>query len=190
MTERDRSWTDMAAETTAAVGTFAANEEVLALLAGAVFALHQDSLRAFAIDMARADDTAQAAAIDAAQPTPLGGFDARLRRCMDTLRSIEHANVGVLSQPPPAGLSAEAAYVHLLLARLRLTAARLWLMTMQARAGDDGGAGLKVGVSGLWARLQTVPRDAIAAVAANFTGTFYAGIRSEPMDVAAWPFSP
>ena len=76
------------------------------------------------------------------------------------------------------------------MARMRATAARLWLLTLQARAVGEGGAGLRLGVAGLWTRLQTVPRDVLPARAAAFTGTFYADIRSEPMDVAAWPFSP
>lgn len=72
MTDPDLSWNDMAAETVAAVEAFAAVEPVFLLFAGAVFALHQDTLRALAVDMAKADDADQAAAIDAAQPTPLG----------------------------------------------------------------------------------------------------------------------
>lgn len=190
MPERDRAWTDSAAETTAAIESFAAAEEPFALFAGAVFALHQDTLRAIAVDMAKADDAAQVAAIDAAQPTPLGGFSARVTRTMEALRHIEGVNFDLLTQATPSGMSAEAAHIHRLFARMRMFAARLWLLTLQARAGVDGGAGLRVGVSGLWTRLQTVPRAALSERAAHFTGSYYAGIRSAPMDVAAWPLSP
>lgn len=58
MCEYDRSCTDMAAETAAAVEAFAAADDVFMLFAGAVFALQQDTLRAYAIDIARADDGA------------------------------------------------------------------------------------------------------------------------------------
>jgi hypothetical protein len=96
----------MAGETAAAISSFAAAEEVFALFAGAVLALHQDTLHAYAIDMSKADDAAQAAAIDAAQPTPLGGFDNRVGLAMDALRKIERANLGLLEQPAPERLTA------------------------------------------------------------------------------------
>ena len=76
------------------------------------------------------------------------------------------------------------------MARMRASAARLWLLTMQARAVGEGGASLRLGVSGLWTRLQTVPRDALPGRAMSFTGTFYGNVRSEPMDFTAWPLSP
>lgn len=186
----DLTWIEMAAETTAAVEGLTANDEVFALLAGAVYALHQDTLRACAVDMARADDTAQAAAIDAAQPTPLGDFAARVAITMEALRSIERANRGVLAQGALPGADAETHHIHLSLTRLRLIAARLWLLTMQARAGEEGGAGLRVGVAGLWTRLQTVSRENLAEGTRVFAGTYYANIRSDPRDLVAWPLNP
>jgi hypothetical protein len=191
MSEYDRSWTDMAAETASAVEAFAAADDVFMLFAGAVFALQQDTLRAYAIDIARADDGAQVAAIDAAQPTPLGDFATRVGLMMDAMRCIESANLGVLEQQsPPPDRRADQHQLGLLMARMRATAARLWLLTIQARAGDGGGAGLRVGVAGMWTRLQSVPRAALPERAISFTGTFYGDIRSEPMDYAAWPLSP
>ena len=190
MPDLDRSWNDMAAATAAAIEAFAEVDEILLLFAGAVFALHQDTLRAFAVDMGRADDAAQAAAIDAAQPTPLGDFAARVKLTMEALRRIERANGELLAKPPPAGLGADTFEINLLMARMRASAAQLWRLTMQARAVGGGGAGLRLGVSGMWTRLQTVPRDALAERAMAFTGTFYNGIRSAPMDFAAWPLSP
>jgi len=191
MPELDRSWTDMAAATLSDVEAFSAVDEVFMLFAGAVFALHQDTLRAYAIDMGKAGDGAQAAAIDAAQPTPLGNFATRVGLMMEAMRSIESANRDVLDKRlPQAGIGADQHRIHLLMARMRATAARLWLLTIQARAGDGGGAGLRVGVSGMWARLQTVPRAALPERAMSFTGTFYGNIRSEPMDFAAWPMNP
>jgi hypothetical protein len=187
---QELGWHDMAAETAAAISSFAAGEEVFALFAGAVLALHQDTLHAYAIDMSKADDAGQAAAIDAAQPTPLGGFDRRVGLAMDALRKIERANLGVLEQPAPEGLAPDAHRVHLTMARMRATAARLWLLTMEARAGDGGGAGLRLGVAGMWTRLQTVPREAVAERAGIFAGSFYADIRSAEIDVAVWPMSP
>lgn len=188
MSIADLSWTEMAAETTATVEMFSANEAVFALFAGAVYALHQDTLRASAVDMASADDTDQAAAINAAQPSPMGDFAARLIVTSNALRQVESANRGVIGQAPHA--DNDERRVAIALARLRLTAARLWLLTLQARVGDAGGAGLRVGVAGLWSRLQTVPPAAIAEGAAAFTGTFYSGVRTCPIDVAAWPLSP
>jgi hypothetical protein len=182
------SWTEMAAETVRAVESFAANETVLALFAGAVLALHQDTLRASAIDMARADDSGQVAALDAARSSPLGDYASRLRVTLDALRQIESANRGFLAQAVPA--EGDNQRVAVALARLRLCAARLWLLTLQARAGDQGGAGLRIGVAGLWTRLQTMPREAIGEGANTFAGTFYNGVRSSPIDLAVWPLNP
>jgi len=190
MSGQDLTWIEMAAETTAAVENLTANDEVFALLAGAVYALHQDTLRACAVDMARADDTAQAAAIDAAQPTPLGDFDMRVGVTMSALQAIERANRGVLNQAALPGADATTAHIHRSLAHLRLTAARLWLLTLQARAGEEGGAGLRVGVAGLWTSLQTVSRERLAEGVRVFVGTYYTNVRSEPVDLGAWPLNP
>ncbi len=190
MSEPDISWIDMAAQATAAVESFATNEELLALFAGAVFALHQDTIHACAVDMARADDPGQAAAINAAQPTPLGDYAARVVLTMKALGTIERANRELIAHGLSPDIAQDAARVHLSLARLRLTAARLWLLTMQARAGDGGGAGLRVGVAGLWARLQTVPGNKLGESANIFVGSYYDNIRSDQLDLAAWPLSP
>jgi hypothetical protein len=193
MADLDRSWNDVAAATSAAVESFAAVEEVFLLFAAAVFALHQDTLHAFAIDIARADDPRQAAAIDAAQPTPLGGYAQRIGLAMDALAAIELANADILANPPDDDGS-DIFRLEMLMARMRATAARLWMLTVQARAVDhglsQGGAGLRLGVAGLWTRLQTVPRDTLEGRAPAFTGMFYDGVRSEPLDYPAWPLSP
>lgn len=189
MTDLDRSWNDVAAATASAVESFAAVEDIFLLFAAAVFALHQDTLHAYAIDMAKADDPRQAAAIDAAQPTPLGGYSQRVDLAMDALIAIERANGEILAHPP-ADDGSDVYRLEMLMARMRATAARLWLLTMQARAIGEGGAGLRLGVAGLWTRLQTVPRDALSPRAPAFTGMFYDGIRSEPMDYPAWPLTP
>lgn len=180
----------MAAATTAAVEAFAAVDEVFLLFGAAVFALHQDTVRAYGIDMAKADDPGQAAAIDAAQPTPLGGFSARVGLAMDALIIIERANGELLANPPVGGKETDVLLLELLMTRMRASAARLWLLTVQARAVGEGGAGLRLAVAGMWTRLQTVPREALAERAAVFTGMFYQDIRSEPMEFSAWPMSP
>lgn len=189
MDDLERAWNDMAAATTAAIEDFAAVDEVFLLFAAAVFALHQDTLRAYGIDMAKADDPSQAAAIDAAQPTPLGGFSARVGLAMDALLTIERAN-GEIAANPPSGDDADLVRLELLMTRMRATAARLWLLTMQARAVGEGGAGLRLGVAGIWTRLQTVPRDTLVERAPAFTGMYYENIRSDPPEFAAWPMSP
>jgi hypothetical protein len=187
----DRTWTEMAAAALSAIDSFTASDEVFMLFGGAVLALQQDTVRAYAVDIAKSDDRAQAAAIDVAQPTPLGDFSARIEQAMQAMRAIERANDELFAHARrPDGLSADEHQVYLLMARMRATAARLWLLTLQARAVGEGGAGLRLGVAGLWTRLQTVPRDMLPERAVAFTGAFYAGIRSEPIDVSAWPFSP
>ncbi len=188
-TDLDRSWNDVAAATAAAVESYAAVDDVFLLFAAAVFALHQDTLHAYAIDMGRADDPRQAAAIDAAQPTPIGGYVQRVDLAMDALIAIERANGEILANPPKDNGS-DAYRLEMLMARMRATASRLWLLTMQARAVGEGGVGLRLGVAGLWTRLQTVPRDSLSARAPAFTGMFYDGVRSDPLDYEAWPLRP
>jgi hypothetical protein len=189
MDDLERPWNDLAAATSAAVEAFATVEDVFLLFAAAVFALHQDTLRACAIDMARAGDSGQAGAIEAAQPTPLGGFSARIGLAMDALMAIERANGEILANPPDDDGS-DIYQLEMLMARMRATAARLWLLTVQARAGGEGGAGLRLGVAGLWTRLQTVPREALPGRAPAFTGMFYDGVRCEALDYPAWPLMP
>lgn len=190
MSELDRSWNEMAATTVSTIEAYAAVDEVFLLFAGAVFALHQDTWRAHAIDMSKAADVFQATGIDAAQPSALDDVATRVALARAAMRGIERANSELLdNRQPPAGLGADAYRIHLLMARMRATAARLWLLTMQARIGG-GGAGLRLGVSGMWTRLQTVPREALPERAMSFAGTFYRNVRSERMDFALWPLSP
>ena len=193
MDDLERPWNDLAAATSAAVEAFAAAEDVFLLFAAAVFALHQDTLRACAIDMARAGDPGQAAAFEAAQPTPLGGFSARIGLAMNALMAVERANSEILANPPDDDGS-DIYRLEMLMARMRATAARLWLLTVQARAvgqgSGQGGAGLRLGVAGLWTRLQTVPREALPGRAPAFTGMYYDGIRCEALDYPAWPLTP
>jgi len=189
MDDLERPWNELAAATAAAVEAFAAVDDVFLLFAAAVFALHQDTLRACAIDMAKAGDPGQAAAVEAAQPTPLGGFSARVGLAMDALMAVERANGEILANPPDDDGS-DIYQLEMLMARMRATAARLWLLTVQARAVGEGGAGLRLGVAGLWTRLQTVPREALPGRAPAFTGMFYDGIRCEPLDYPAWPLTP
>jgi hypothetical protein len=139
--------------------------------------------------MAKADDPGHVAAINAAPLTPLGGFSARVDLAMDALLVIERANGEILADPP-GGKETDVLLLELLMTRMRASAARLWLLTMQARAGNDGGAGLRLAVAGMWTRLQTVPRLAVAERAAVFTGMYFENIRSETMEYTAWPLSP
>jgi hypothetical protein len=194
MDDLERPWNDLAAATSAAVEAFATAEDVFLLFAAAVFALHQDTLRACAFDMAKVDtakagDPGQAGAIDAAQPTPLGGFSARIGLAMEALMAVERANGEILANPPDDDGS-DIYRLEMLMARMRATAARLWLLTVQARAGGEGGAGLRLGVAGLWTRLQTVPREALEGRAPAFTGMYYDGVHCEPLDYPAWPLTP
>jgi hypothetical protein len=52
------------------------------------------------------------------------------------------------------------------------------------------GVGLRLGVAGLWTRLQTVPRETLTERAPAFTGMYYENIRSDPPEFSAWPMSP
>lgn len=80
MDDLERPWNDLAAATSAAVEAFAAADDVFLLFAAAVFALHQDTLRACAIDMARDGVSGQAGGIGLAMDAAADGAARRAAR--------------------------------------------------------------------------------------------------------------
>jgi hypothetical protein len=63
ISDADRSWIDMEWSTMSMMKSFFESNEIFTMFAGAAFALHQDTLRAYAIDMRKTDDVLLGAAM-------------------------------------------------------------------------------------------------------------------------------
>jgi hypothetical protein len=170
------------------VESFLIKRPWFAALAGAVFALHQDTLRAFAIDM-RNIDVSLGVAIDKMRPSTLGNFPKRVRLTVDALHQIDDFNLRAkYNQEPPPGTDVKEYEVQLLLAAMRLNAARVWLLTIYSKIRKVGGS--NPGVMKIWSMLQTVSPGDLHDEAKLFTGTFYNNVCSEPLDLTMWPHNP
>lgn len=187
MSDVDRSWRDTEMSTMSTMKAYFENNEIFSTFAGAVFALHQDTLRAYNIDMRKTDDVLLGAALDKMRPSPLGDFPKRVSLTMEGMARIDNQNLDFLDNPQrPANVSDEEFRLHLLMAQMRSTAARVWLLTMYSKVKGEELAGMRLGVTNMWMMLQMVPRSAVQQSAEIFTGTFYNNIRSEPMDLTMW----
>lgn len=184
----DRSWIDMEWSTMSMMKSFFESNEIFTMFAGAAFALHQDTLRAYAIDMRKTDDVLLGAAMDKMRPSTLGDLPARVGLTMQAMHGVDNMNLDMIDKPePPAGVDQKESQFHLLMARMRSTAARVWLLTIYSKVKDGGRSGMKLGVFNMWTMLQMVPREARHDDAKMFTGMFYNNVRSEPMDFTMWP---
>lgn len=142
----DRAWIDMEMSTMLTMKAFFQSREIFVMFAGAVFALHQDTLRAYSIDMRKTDYVLMGAAMDKMQPRMLGDFPTRVGLTMQAMHNIDNLNLDMLDNPNrPANVDEKEYQIHLLMARTRSTAARLWLLTIYSRVKENG-AGLKLGV--------------------------------------------
>ena len=177
--------------TMSTIKAFFESNEIFTMFAGAVFALHQDTLRVYAIDMRRTDDILLGAAMDKMRPSTLGDFPTRIGLTMEAMNGVDNMNLDMLDKlEAPPHFDKKEYELHLLMARMRSTAARLWLMTIYSKVKGGGGSSMKLGVFNMWTMLQMVPRNALHDDAKMFTGTFYNNVRSEPMDLTMWPQSP
>jgi hypothetical protein len=96
-------------ETVSTVEAYFNERPMFAVLAGAVFALHQDTLRAFAIDMWNID-VSLGVAMDKMRPSTLGNFPKRVRLTVDTLHQIDDFDLDQrdkYKQEPPLGTDAK-----------------------------------------------------------------------------------
>jgi hypothetical protein len=158
------------------------------MLSGAVFALHQDMLKARGVDMRKTDVLSSVAL------HRFGTFHERVRSTMNALYDIDDTNLDLLQQERPA--QTEQTYqVHAASARMRSTAARVWLLTTYARVVECLGTKpslatlLNLGVSNMWMMLGAVNADDLRENANFFTGTYF-DVRSRPMNFDHWPHRP
>jgi hypothetical protein len=151
---------------------------LLLMLAGAVFALHQDMLKARGVDL-----------------RILGVFSEGLRPTLTALYDIDDNNLDLLQESHSAEC-AQTYQTHMVAARLRSAAARIWLLTLHARLGEDVGIApdlvtiLNLGVGNLWMMLCVVRAEDLQETATFFTGSYFEGVRSRPIKLKDWPYRP
>ena len=179
-----RPWLTMERSTVSLIRDFA-KMGGLQMFAGAVFALQQDTLQAYGIDMRKTDDAFSAAALDRALPHKLGEFPERYELTLRAMQDIDNLNLDYIAGEKPIGLTEEQHRINLLGARIRSEASRIWLLTMMSKI--DQYSTLRLGAVTIWTALQTVLPDELFEDAKSFTGTYFNGIRSNPLNLNHWP---
>ena len=175
LSDADRFWLDTMDETISIVRTMFFDRALLLMLAGAVFALHQDMLKAREIDMRKVEM-----------------FRERVRSTIKALYDIDDANLDLLEQELPC----QTYHEHALPARMRSTAARIWLLTTYAAVAESFGTKptsatiLNLGIGNLWMMLGAVNRHELRENANFFTGTYFSDVRSKSMNLKHWPHRP
>ena len=148
---------------------------LLLMLSGAVFALHQDMLKARGIDMRK-----------------IWMFCERVHSTIKALYDIDDANRDLLEQQQPC----QTYHEHALPARMRSTAARIWLLTAYTAVAESFGTKpslatiLNLGIGNLWMMLGAVDSYELRENANFFTGTYFSDVRSKSMNLRHWPHHP
>jgi hypothetical protein len=160
------------------------NGNLFEMFAGAVFALHQDTLLRYTIDMWLTDDRELNHAWDRMRPSPLGQFPERLGLLIEALFAVANANRANGTAPPrDVSVTPEFA-VTLLIATMRSQAAQVWLMTILRGSAT---ARIKPGLEKMWLMLQAVPSEIVAREAVYFSGSYYDNFRTETFYPGRWP---
>ena len=178
LSDADRFWLDTMEDTLSIVRMIFADRALFLMLSGAVFALHQDMLKARGIDMRK-----------------VGVFREQVRSILNALYDIDDANLDLLQQERSA--QTERTYqTHSVSARTRSTAARIWLLTTYATVAESFGTKpssatiLNLGVGNLWMMLGAVGADELRENANFFTGSYFSDVRSQSMNPKHWPHRP
>jgi hypothetical protein len=179
-------WVKMKNSTMDVMKGFFKDNDIFAMFTGAVFALHQDTLLKYSIDMLKTDDYALHAALDQVRPSQHGDFITRLRLVRNALLATDNANLDIVQKPDPR-LSEFDQQARIFAAAMRSQAARIWLMTINSKVENTEAYSIRLGVMTMWMMLQVVPGETAAKHALNFTGDYYKDIRNENMNPSAWP---
>ena len=134
--------------------------------------------------MHKTDDVVWAVAIDKLQPHTLGSYPERVKLTMSALHGIDNVNLDLIEKGRPPHVVEKEYLTHALLARMRSIAARLWLLTIYSKGENSS---LKLGVATMWMMLQMVKADELVDDAKIFAGTYFNGVRSDPMSLKQWP---
>ena len=157
-------------ETCDVVTQLSYKRELFGILAGAVFALHQDLKIAMGVDLLAPDRS------DPAIGSRLLDVSMVLSKISDTHREY-HEN-------PPA----DAKAFTVVCAASRRTAANVWLVTVYAEMeGLDTVDAMRVGRASIWTALGMVEADVAAGAAEMFVGSFFTDVKCETVCLSDWP---
>ena len=184
ISDEDRAVLDIALQTVSTLKGLFSSRGTFVIIAGAVFALHQDTLRAYGIDMNRTE-VSWGLVMDYVQPHVLGDFPTRCDLVMNAMLGIDKMNLKLITESRPTPVDERDPRQNPLMGRARSIASHAWLITMISKTRDD--PVLKLCVINMWAMLRTVPRKELSESAGFFTGTYFEGVRSEPMNFKHWP---
>ena len=171
---------------------FEGDRQLIETFAGVVFALHQDTLQKYAVNLFRTDDILTAAALDKLQPHPLGDFPTRLGFELDALTKIDREKLTSLHDPSfPAEYQNDKRRHSLsrFIARMQSEAARVWLLTMASHTIKDASSRKRIELSvfGIWSMLRTVTPEQLSDHAISFSGSFYEDGKSTQINIRDWP---
>jgi adenylate kinase family enzyme len=186
ISDENGAWVEMANSTLEMMKVFVEGNNIFSLFAGAVFALHQDTLLMYSIDMLKTDDIILNAAMDKMRPSRLGDFPTRLELVVKGLSRIDTINLDIVEKHKP-GLSEAEQLARITMATMRSQATRIWLMTISSKIEKSEAYKIRPSVMTMWMMLQTVPGETAAKEALHFTGEYYNNVRSENMNSRAWP---
>lgn len=187
LSESDRVWMNLELSTMSAMKSLYSDRCNFATLAGAVFALHQDHLLAYKVDLRKTNDVVAGIALDRTNPSSKGDFATRVGLSFDALIGIDDVNVEAAKEGRIAGLDDNDHRLVVLLAQMRSIAARIWLLTMGSKV--KGGERHRLGVLTMWMMLQVVRPEELVDFAKVFSGTYYKNVRCESMNPNHWPQS-
>ncbi|RXG96051.1 hypothetical protein [Bradyrhizobium vignae] len=179
-----RPWVAMERSTVSLVRDFA-KLGTLDMFAGATFALHQDALQAYSVDLR--GNIFPVIALDKAKPHHLGSFPERFELLLKALHDIDNHNLDYISSEKPEGCTDDEHRANLLIARMKSEASRVWLLTIMSKT--EGFSELRLGAKIVWTILQTVRVEDLTERAKDFTGFYFNDVRTASPALDHWPKS-
>ena len=157
-------------ETCDVVTQLSYKRELFGILAGAVFALHQDLKIAMGVDLLAPDRS------DPAIVSRLLEVSMALSKISDTHRDYLET------------LPADAKALTWISTAMRRDAANVWLVTVYAEMeGLDMVDAMRVGRASIWMALGMVEADLAAVAAEIFVGSFFTDVKCETVCLSDWP---
>lgn len=184
MSKGERIFTDMQLNTSEIMRNLFSSNDLFYAFAGSVFALHQDTLKKYEIDMHRIMEVYTWEALDEVHPHPLGRFKDRVDVAFKSLLQIDDLNLEFIEKGRPQNID-EPYKAHAMMARMRSTAARVWILTIQSKLTQS--AILQTGVFSMWLMLLAVPRERVCDSAKIFVGSYFTDVCTECVNADHWP---
>jgi hypothetical protein len=147
ISEEFRMWIEMECSTMELMKNFMADGDLLGMFAGAVFALQQDTLLMYSVDMWKTDDVLLNVAMDRMRPSRHGDFPERLALVHKALYAVDNVNLDIRDRTAPPDTSQQQHNAKIIIATMRSQAARVWLMTINSKIKNSKAAQIKLGVA-------------------------------------------